>query len=330
MKYHNIIAFLFIVNLSIISHAANNSFEIKGNIYGTVYKIIIEKSNFKNKEKIINEINSILNRINAIASNYDENSELYRFNKNKSENFINVSKELYEIIEKSFYINQITNGYFDISLNTLKKEYGFYNLENTSKDQIDSQKNITITDLKDKIILHDTNLQIKKFSSNTELDLSGIAKGYAVDQLYETLKKYSASFLINIGGEIRVHGNIRWHIRIDDPSSKNNYSKIISLKNMSIASSGRYKNFIKKNNKEISHIFNPKTNKPKKKKNLIISVIHKDCSTADALATALSAMEESDIIEFANNNDIAVIYTNYEKNKIISKESELFKKYIKE
>ena len=54
----------------------NNSFEIKGNIYGTVYKIIIEKSNFKNKEKIINEINSILNRINAIASNYDENSEI--------------------------------------------------------------------------------------------------------------------------------------------------------------------------------------------------------------------------------------------------------------
>ena len=327
MKNLNTIVFLFIVNLCINSHAASHSFEIKGNIYGTIYKVIIEKSNLKDKKKIKNEVNSVLNKINIIASNYDENSELYKFNKNKSENFINVSKELYEIVNKSLYINQITDGYFDISLNTLKKEYGFYSPKNTYRN---NKKNIAYTALMDKITLHDKNFQIKKFSSNIELDLSGIAKGYAVDQLYQALKLYSPSFLINIGGEIRVHGNIRWPIRIDDPSSKSNYSKIISLKNMSIASSGRYKNFIKKNNKELSHIFNPKTKEAKKKKNLLISVIHKDCSTADALATALLAMEEHDVIQFANNNNIAVIYISYEGDKKISEESELFKKYTKD
>ena len=63
---------------------------------------------------------------------------------------------------------------------------------------------------------------------------------------------------------------------------------------------------------------------------MIISVIHNDCITADALATALLAMEEHDVIQFANNNNIAVIYISYEGDKKISEESELFKKYTKD
>tara|TARA_X000000368_G_C22641690_1_gene541349 strand:- start:326 stop:628 length:303 start_codon:yes stop_codon:yes gene_type:complete len=76
---------------------------------------------------------------------------------------------------------------------------------------------------------------------------------------------------------------------------------------MSLASSGTYQNTIIFDSKEISHIVNPKTLKNVSNLNLLVTVIHRECAKADALATGLLAMDSNDIISFSNKHEIATL-----------------------
>jgi thiamine biosynthesis lipoprotein len=124
--------------------------------------------------------------------------------------------------------------------------------------------------------------------------------------------------LIDIGGEVIINGSINgssWKVGIQDPSSfidKPIYViNNLDNKYLSIATSGEYRNFkILDDGKKISHTINPKTLISVSSKVSSVTVVHESSATyADAYATALNVMGEIKAIEFANDNDIAVMLT---------------------
>ena len=127
-----------------------------------------------------------------------------------------------------------------------------------------------------------------------KVDLGGIAKGYALEQILKNLQQtyQLKNIVINAGGDLKAlgqRGDRLWRIGIRDPLATNTQTAIASIEAKSgeaIFTSGSYERYYKANNKRIHHIIDPRTGYPAKG-SLSVTVIHPDATTADAAATAI-------------------------------------------
>ena len=318
-----IIIFSFISLL--IGCKNHSSYLISGNAFGTIYHIQIESGKKINKSKIELNINDIIYNIDIIASNYSESSEIAVFNNLNSTNFKFISHHLFEILKKANQVSDLTNGYFDITVGDQKIKKGFY--INPIEYVKGKDRDFNYKD----IILSEERRSIKKKKKNINIDLSGIAKGYAVDLITNYLISIGINnFIINIGGEIKAHTDNEEYIKIsiDDPSKKNQSAEDIFLNKKALATSGTYQDYVEYKGNKISHIVNPKNLKNVSDLSRLVAVIHDSCATADAIATGLIAMRANDIINFANKKDIALMFIREIDGVIEKRYSKKFIKYL--
>jgi len=318
-----IIIFSFISLL--IGCKNHSSYLISGNAFGTIYHIQIESDKKINKSKIELNINDIIYNIDIIASNYSESSEIALFNNLNSTNFKFISHHLFEILKKANQVSDLTNGYFDITVGDQKIKKGFY--INPIEYVKGKDRDFNYKD----IILSEERRSIKKKKKNINIDLSGIAKGYAVDLITNYLISIGINnFIINIGGEIKAHSDNEEYIKIsiDDPSKKNQTAEDIFLNKKALATSGTYQDHVEYKGNKISHIVNPKNLKNVSDLSRLVAVIHDSCATADAIATGLIAMRANDIINFANKKDIALMFIREIDGVIEKRYSKKFIKYL--
>lgn len=125
------------------------------------------------------------------------------------------------------------------------------------------------------------------------IDLGGIAKGYAVDRAFELLKSLGyRNLVVNAGGDLRVGGSKPdgpWSIGIQHPRDPGKIMARISVSDTAVATSGDYEKFFIHQGKRYHHILNPKTGFPAEGCQSV-TILAKDATTADALATALFAL----------------------------------------
>ena len=327
MKYKNFsVASLLICFIFMFGCNKNNEHLISGNAFGSIYHVIFNNINKHDPSAIKSNIDYIIKSIDITASNYNSNSEISVYNNQNVSSYKLISSNLYKIISKAKKASKMTNGFFDITIGDIKIKKGFY--VNSKKITSRNGRAFTIND----IILHKDSTSLKKNYEYINIDLSGIAKGYTVDLIYNYLQSLNISkFSINIGGEVKVFSNDSFHrIFIDDPSGDLQYIEEVFLKNKSIATSGTYIDTINYKGSEISHIINPKTLENVTNTKLLVSVIHRECAIADALATGLIAMNHKDIIDFSNTNNIASMLILFDNNKTEKYYSSEFTKYLLE
>ena len=259
---------------------------------GTTYTIkVYDKAFNPSSEKII--IDSLLLHLNSILSTYIPTSEISLLNKNRSNKEIEVSKILFENIEQAYNIFIESSGMYDVTIYPLVELWGFGQNKNIKK--IPSEKNINMSRAQvgmNKIHINKENKSIRKLNPLIAIDLSSIAKGYAVDYISDHLtSKGYLNHMVEIGGEISckgLKGGERWTVAIVDPIS-NSFIDTLYLTNQSVATSGNYNNFYNINGETYTHIINPLTGYPLKNAPLSVTVVSDKCSTADGYATALMA-----------------------------------------
>ena len=295
------------------NHNSNIIYNFSGEAYGTTWSISSSEYIADNHKE---EIKSIINKIDLIASNYKPESEISQININYAE-YQYISNDLFKILEIAKVVELSTDGYYNIMLGKISSTLGF--APDFGKNTLQNQASTFNID--------ETNKSLIRYSNNW-FDLSSIAKGYAVQEIHNYLiSKNLKNHLIDIGGEIIINGNkngIPWNIGIQNPlSSVDNATTTISNKNynfLAIATSGEYRNFkLDEYGNKVTHTINPKTLLPIKNKILSVTVVNDYSATyADAYATAFNAMGLNRAIEVANNENIAimVIYQNNEAVKI--------------
>ena len=322
-KYFSLPILLF-TSFFLVSCNKDNKSYISGSAFGSIYHISINDIKDLDSLAIKSNIDFILKNIDNSASNYNPNSEISNFNNSNTNSYTIVSSNLYNIISDAKNASILTEGFFDITIGDIKIKKGFY--VNTKKTSSRENNIFTYKDIQ----LSEDFSSIRKRNGLINVDLSGIAKGYAVDIIYNYLNSQNISdFVINIGGEIRTSSkNKPKKIYIDDPSKNSQYIEEIFLFNKSIASSGTYIDSVNYKGKEISHIINPKTLENVSNLNILVSVIHNKCSMADALATGLLAMDATDIIKYSNMNNIASMLVIFDDSNIEKFYSENFIKFL--
>jgi len=253
-------------------------------------------------------------RLNKIFNLYDPDSELSRLNLTYNTPF-KASVELVEILRLSNQLNILTNGAFDVSHGAL---YSFWKGLIKKGDIKDFPKADEIAKLKQaggmqniEVNPRDNTVIIKR--QGLKIDLNAVAKGYMVDKAVARLKKEGIdSALINAGGDIYCLGgpplrggslwknnvNSYWKVGIKDPQELSGVIQNQAMLDEAIATSGNYEQFFEFKGEKHSHLIDPRTGYPANNNVLSVSVITKNCTSADGLASGFFIMGVKGIQDF--------------------------------
>jgi thiamine biosynthesis lipoprotein len=228
------------------------------------------------------------------------NGELGQLNRSTPGQWVSVSSELFNLLEKSESFSELSNGAFQVTLGKLQDLWGFV-------EDWDGKGTVPNDDVIRQFLNQESglrfdveNLRVMRVSESTEVDLGGIAKGYAVDLAIETLKTFSIqAALVNAGGNVRAFGQVPepilfgteyrpFQIGVQHPRQVDSsvIGGITINDDQSVATSGDYQRFFTVDDQRYHHVLNPSTGYPS---NLLISstVLAPTALEADALSTVV-------------------------------------------
>ena len=155
---------------------------------------------------------------------------------------------------------------------------------------------------------------IQKDHPKIYVDLSGYAKGLAIDEVARLLddRGYS-NYMAELGGEIRVHGQnanqAPWRIAIEKPDGGDREAQsVIHISKGSVATSGDYRNYFEHDGIRYSHTIDPRTGRPVTHQLASVTVVSEEAAFADAMATALLVLGPDEGFAFAERENIAAYF----------------------
>lgn len=269
-----------------------------GDVFGTTYTIKVVGPRFRVTESIQDRIMGRFRELDSVFSTYRQDSDISKFN--ASQEGGDIGRDFSTVFLTSRAIYQKTNGAFDPSVKRLVELWHF-----GASDRLDRHHFPSQDELHDSLRYVGLDLfslqgqYLSKQFSESMLDFSAIAKGYAVDavaHLLEGLQLYR--YFVEIGGEVRVRGERLdgkpWVIGVEKPQFNQlppEAGTLIRPLGNSVATSGVYRQWFNYEGKRLSHIIDPRTGYPTTSQVVSATVIYQDCLVADALATALVVMD---------------------------------------
>ncbi|HUS58538.1 MAG TPA: FAD:protein FMN transferase [Planctomycetota bacterium] len=242
-------------------------------------------------------------RIERSMSDYDADSELSKINREAFERDVQVSDAMLDVLKMSLEYAELSNGAFDVTIRPLKvlwKQAGEKNALPDAAAIAAARESVG----SGKIGLDARAKTVRFLKPSMQLDLGGIAKGYAVDQAIAELRRQGiAAALVNAGGDIATMGAPPeaeyWKVGIQHPGKRDEMlPEVLKLSDAAVATSGDYERFVQVAGKRYSHIVDPVTGWPVGHVSSV-TVIAPSATQADALATALSVLGPRKGIELA-------------------------------
>ena len=271
------------------------------------------------------DIEERLVAINDRMSTYQDDSELSRFNQRQDTEPAEVSQALFEVVATAQQVAEDTGGAFDVTVGPLVNAWGF-GPTGVPEPKVDEAEQLRLLELIgwQKLELTpgavpgggggDGSPMLRKLHPELYVDLSGIAKGFAVDALTDLLAEHGyAATWVEVGGEVRASGlsgrGAPWRLGIERPSEQPGVvQRIVPLSDAAVATSGDYRNYIEVEGRRVSHLLDPRRAEPIGHRLASVSVVDDRCMIADALATALMVMGEDEGLRWAEEHGVAALF----------------------
>lgn len=244
-----------------------------------------------------------IERLDALLSTGNESSEISQLNAAGS--FL-VSEDTLKLLEEAESILQSTGGLFDVTVYPLMQLWGFP----AGDYRVPTQEEISSTlSLVDAAQIQIEGAQVT-LGEGQQVDLGGIAKGYASDRVMELYREYGVtSGMVSLGGNIETLGTkpdgTDWKIGIRNPeitsgsgSGTEDVLLALEVENQAVITSGGYERYFEENGETYIHILDPRTGYPADSGLLSVTVVSENGMLADALSTSLYIMGEADAAEY--------------------------------
>ncbi len=292
------IAFLVILIVFVFYPGGDDELEsFSGFTMGTTFQVqLLEIPGGMERQTLVAEIGSMLGRLDReIFSTYASNSELSRLNRHGVGTPFLVSNEMLDVLLMAREIAEQSDGAFDVTVGPLVNLWGF-GPEIAVLDQVPADVLIaqTLENVGYRHLLIDAESSSVRKTREIYVDLSAIAKGYAVDQLGEYLDALGAdSYFLEIGGELKIKGlkpgGESWVPAIEAPVD--DVSRVYEIfynrgDTLAVAGSGDYRNYFEQDGIRYSHEIDPRDGRPIDHNLAAAYVIDESAARADALATA--------------------------------------------
>ena len=248
------------------------------------------------------ELASLLERLDLqVFSTWQDDSELSRLNRQPIGASMPVSAELFEVLQLAAEVSALTGGAFDVTAGALVNLWGFGPRDAFATvpripgvDEIEEALSRTGMDR----LALDESAQTATRHADVSIDLSAVAKGYAVDRMADLLAASGLhDYFLEIGGELRIGGRKpgfqHWLAALETPNA--DASDIFATisnqgENFGIAGSGDYRNFFESGGERYSHQIDPRNGRPIMHELAAAYVIDPSTARADALATGLMVL----------------------------------------
>lgn len=339
-------------------------FEIAGETMGTVWNATVcadaqtltekdlavdaEAEPAKSCEELLQRfVQKQLDAVDLAASTFKPESDISRFNASQSTDWFPVSETTAQIVQIALDVAQKTGGAFDPTVAPLVDLYRFGPNKSplvqfpTDEQIAKLRENVGYDKLE---VRAEPEPALRKSVPGLTLDLSGVAKGFAVDRVAQALDKAGLpDYLVEVGGETRCGGQkarfnfetnalerTPWRVGIEAPEIARDAQRQIprlyrvlnfdsaTRPNASLATSGDYRNYMQVGDLRFSHIIDPRSGKPTEivendapasnERLGAVSVVAETCAEADAFATAFFVLGEKEGVALADNLGLSVLY----------------------
>lgn len=241
--------------------------------------------------------------IESRISSWQPNSETSAINRNAGIRAVKVGESLFNLIERSIKVSNISEGYFDISFASINSNWVFDGRDVLDVDSAAIAASVQFIDF-NKIVLNRDSLSVF-LPKGMKIGFGAIGKGYAADESKKVMQSYGIqNGVVNAGGDLVSWGMKEngeyWSVGIVDPNDKNEIISSLNVTNQSVVTSGDYERYVNIGGVRYGHIINPHTGFPSKGVKSV-TIITQTAEIGDALATSVFAMGEKRGIDLINS-----------------------------
>ncbi len=309
---------------------------LTGQTMGTTYRVVLRGAELvpADKAALYAAMQAELDRLEDIFSTYRPDSEVSRLNRSyRLQQPYPVSSDMAEVLQLAAVVRNATGGAFSPLVGTLVDYWGFGPGKATELTVQNSAPAVLgCASHADHFLVPTKNPQTGKFlvitkapapvcgGQKPKLDLSAIAKGYAVDRLGKLLTENGFSnYLIEIGGEVCVRapaGGAAWRVGIEDPLGSGALAQAMEIHNGCVATSGNARQGKTVGSRRVTHIIDPLTGQALERNLSSVSVMAATAAEADAWATGLFVLGRQKAIELAAAQPMAILYLEEVKGRL--------------
>ncbi len=291
------------------------AWEFSGDAMGTRYKVhIAAPPDGLAGPRLERAAARILEELEALFSHYREDSEVSRFNALQAPGTMPVSVHTARVVAAALAIGTASGGAFDVTIAPLVELWGFGAAPKLSAPPTRQAIARLGEQLgQDCLVLHWNPPRLGK-TRPCSIDLSALAKGYAVDRVADYLQEKGVSnYLVELGGEVRVRGcatpRRSWRVGIEMPAQGTRRSqRILRLEEGAVATSGDYRNYFLHQGSRYSHTLDPTTGFPVTHSLASVTVVAPSALRADAMATAINVLGPERGYAFAIREGVAAYF----------------------
>lgn len=285
---------------------------LSGPTMGTTWSVKFSGTPKEGMEGLEADIEAALEQVNAQMSTYRPNSDLSRFNTAEAGTLMALPDDTVKVLSAAFQISAMTKGAYDVTVGPLVNLWGF----GPDPDRFEPPSEEDINAALTRVGWQQLRLSGNELLQPGEVyvDLSSIAKGFAVDKVAELLESQDLNnYLVEVGGELRGSGTKpygqAWRVAVERPIvGVREVEKVVALQDMAVATSGDYRNFFESDGQLYSHTLDPRTGYPVAHSLASASVLHESAMMADGLATAMMVLGPKAGMAYAKQHELAVFF----------------------
>ena len=330
-RYSIITAIILIASvLSVGCSSKPEVIELSGTKMGTTYNITVVADQLP-PDDLHQRIDNLLSLVDNSMSTYKSDSELSRFNRMAVGQEMQISEDFARVLQISHDVWQRSGGAFDPTIGPLVDLWGFGPTVTDNTAPSTQQLSLAVRDIGfQHLILDDLSLSKTR---PVQLDLSAVAKGYAVDLVADMLEMLGLpDYLVEIGGEIRASGSNPngqiWRVAIEEPALISSVNRVIPVAESAVATSGDYRNYFEQEGIRYSHILDPRSGSPIKHNLASVTVLSNSCAEADAWATAFLVMGAEPSLQLAEQLKLPIYLLTKEGDTFKGANSEAFEPFL--
>jgi len=299
---------------------------------GTYFRLTLPVTG-EDAATLMAEAVAIVDRVDNLMSTYRTDSEVSRFNRSTSSSPLQVSTQTGAVLDEAIRVGALTGGAFDVTIGPLVELWGFGAAGRAATVPPGALVGEAARRVGIGALSADGGVA-RKTRSDLAVDLSGIAKGHAVDRLAAMLDAREVpAYLVDIGGELRAKGcrpdGRPWKVGIERPvPGRRAVHRVVRLEDHAIATSGGYRNFFVHDGRRFVHAIDPRSARPVTHSLASVTVIDRTAMTADALSTALMVMGPDEGLRFAERAGVAAYFIAHVADRLVDRHTSAFEPWL--
>lgn len=268
---------------------------IAGPTMGTRYAVVYFAPAGQDDTSLAQALATTIARVDGQMSTWKPSSDLMHLNHAPLDQWIDIPAELAIVLRRALAISVLSDGAFEIAVGDLVDAWGFGPAPRAAAETR-LALGASVRAPAHTALVIDADLDRALKHAPVQLDLSGIAKGFGVDELAHTMDAHGITdYLVSIDGELRARGGkpdgTDWTVALEKPvRGLRAADGLIDLRDASLATSGDYRHYAEIDGRTVSHTMDPRTALPLDNGVAAVTVRARTCLEADAWATALMVL----------------------------------------